>query len=202
MNLVVNGKLVKQVENRYYHLFHNQLYMLLFFHDTTKVDYWTGNEAYFLETEAKYSILSLLNDSFKIGDHFQFLLDYPNNPPIIWRQTKNPIDEKTSDDTSQKVSGFQTVSSCDQHFTGLAQSTSSCLLDGSSEKTTEYSSWHYCIGLTSSQYPKPEILPGPYGTFTTQVALWVKFPIQPKYTCKQRGVPKLYASFVIILCLK
>ena len=178
LNLKIDGRQIRNVEKRFYDTFNNQLYLLLFYHDTTISKFWDYGQTTSFESESRYSILSSLDDTFKINEKFEFLLEYPKFPHIKWRQTNNPLKEVAGPD--EKVEGFDPISVDSPLFSGLLNSTNCCLLDG----MTHPGNWYYCIGLTCSEY-SPNILPGPYEIKLDKVALWTKFPIQTRNTCKQ-----------------
>ena len=140
MNLIVNDRRIKKIENRYYDVINNELYLLLFYHDSTIETYWSNNEYKYIETNGKYSILGNLTNQFQINHNYQFLLDYPNFSPIIWKQTNTPPKENI-DNSNSRVLGFKPISVDSNKFTGLGISKYGCLYDG----TSEIGIWYYCI---------------------------------------------------------
>ena len=197
MNLIVNDRGIKKIENRYYDVINNELYLLLFYHDSTIETYWSNNEYKYIETNGKYSILGNLTNQFQINHNYQFLLDYPNFSPIIWKQTNTPSNENI-DGSNTSVSGFKPIAVDSNAFTGLSLASSSCLYDG----TSQTGRWHYCIGIRASSYDPPNIIPGPYGQFVSKVALWVKFPVQPRFTIQFVTNNKIYVYVFIYLIVK
>ena len=183
MNIAVNYRRIRQAGNYYYDFFNNEMYMLLFYHNSSVVVTWTEEEAKENYNESKYSVLSHLTNYYRTNSKFQFLLEYAGYPYLIWRQTKNPLEETTVDGTGNFVSGFQPIHVPFQNFTGLAVSTDETFLDGTSQKST----WFYSIGILYPSYDTS--LPGPIDTknhFVKTVALWVRFPVQNRLTCTMR----------------
>ena len=197
MSLTVNGRSVKNIESRYYDVINNELYMLLFYHDSTIENYWSKKEYNYVERNGKYSILGNLTDEFVINQKYQFLLDYPNFSPIIWKQTNTPSNE-TIDGSNTTVLGFKPISVDSGYFTGLGLANHSCLYDG----TSHIGKWHYCIGIRSSSYDPPNIIPGPYGKYVSKVALWVKFPVQPRFTIQSPTNRKIHIYVFVYLLVK
>ena len=184
MEININGRNIKQVENRYYDLFNNQLFMLLFYHDSTKKPFWTNSIVKSNEDPSQYSILSSLNDNYKSNNKFEFILQYPVTesplfPLIHWRQSKNPLEETPTDGENQKVNGFQPLHIDNDYFVGLSNSMEpATFLDGCNGD----GNWYYAIGINSSSYDP--LIPGPVNITVSTVALWVRFPTQPKHSCR------------------
>ena len=199
MKITVNGRSIKQVENRYYDLFNNQLFMLLFYHDSTKKPFWNNSIVKSNEDPSLYSILSSLNDNYKSNGKFEFILEYPKTespsfPIIHWRQLKNPLEETPTDKNNQIVRGFQPIHIDDKHFVGLSNSFySGTFLDGCNGSEC----WYYAIGVNKSNYNP--LIPGPFEIKVSTVALWVRFPTQPKHSCRynQRFCFHLHILFLL-----
>ena len=182
--MFIYGRKIKKIENKFYDIITNKLYMLLFYHDATGGNLWTSNEdAKHKETNpTKYSILSNLTEEYKTKKNYQFLLEYPElNTYVIWQQSIDPLSSDI-DNTGEKVAGFKPIRVNQPKFCGLSLSKSTnCLLDG--ETTTGW--WSYAIGVYKD-YFAPNYIPGPSTNMVNHVALWVHFPLQSQYTCKAK----------------
>ena len=186
MNIIVNGRTIPQAGNYYYDFFNQEMYMLLFYHDIRVIRTWNKTEIEENHNESKYSVLSHLSDKYKIKKKYQFLIEYPNSPLLIWRQSKKPMEETTVDNTENYVEGFEPVKIPFRNFTGLAVSSYHAFYDG----TSYPDSWFYAIGVNLDAYDGS--IPGPSGQFVKTVALWLKFPVQKRITCFIRRTPPQY----------
>ena len=220
MEIQIHGRTIKRVHDRYYEIFKNRLWLLLFYHDATEGELFSDFTAanYSVNDPKKYSILSELDDKYLNNGKYEFRYEYPvcadelesDIGPVYlqWRQTLNPFLDTTTDLTNEKVPGYEPIdvnSIFDKHFSGLRVSKASqyTLLDGETGQT----GWHYSIGVKKSSYdPK---LPGPIidvdheiDIMVPEVALWIKFPLQSHNTCKHRmqKIPNLLYVSIIISC--
>lgn len=173
--------------------------MLLYSNNfTLKGVYGERNDVLECYEEDKYSIISHLNEDFKIKGKYIFMIDYPEEQiTTIWQQTKSPVDETDKKDGSF-VDGFKHLyGNYDAKFTGLAIGSNGCYFDG----TSKDGSWHYCIGCFSNHYNNK--MPGPSGKFTRYVSLWVKFPVKILMSCMQmRKTSFLHSAFVLVLLIR
>jgi len=143
---------------------------LLFYHNSSTGQLFSTNEeALLCDSTYKYSILSKLDDSFKINGKFEFLLEYPSVPGCNrWLQSINPLNNLEG--FSQKAEGYEAIniSWSGMFWGGLFLSKDpQTLLDGSYQ---EY--WWYSIGAKNS-YLSPKF-PGPDGTPVHVVFLWIR----------------------------
>ena len=112
----------------------------VFYHDYQIDQNWFNEEnVQFYNEEGKFSILSQL-ESFRINNHFEFLLQYPEHSGFNrWKQTSNPT-------LSKIVTGYSpvgTLSWTSNDWGGLALSNySNCFIDGSPQS----GDWYFCIG--------------------------------------------------------
>lgn len=194
--MIVGKSAVKFVSGRYYQVHRKSVWMLLLWHNYTKVGPFSSkNAALNNDGEYNYSVISELTDEYKINNKFEFMIQYPEvAKDIIWKQSKNPKDEDV-DDTSEKVSGFRSIFGVPAGFTGLSSSNYGCLYDGTSAK----GSWMFCIGCTSRVYN--ETMPGPH-SFVGEVSFWVRFPIFPRLSCNfksSRSLSSMTSMIVLVL---
>ena len=206
--LFVYGRKIMKVDNRYYDVITNKLYMLLFYHDATNEYLWTSTEeAKYNEYDPKkYSILSNFTEDYKKNNAYQFLLEYPEvNTYVIWQQSSNLFMPESINE-NQQVDGYKAIRVDSQlQFSGLSLSyqSNSCLIDG----IAGGSGWFYAIGVKTNYYSNQAgYIPGPLfkntnAYFVNHVALWVHFPLQSQYTCKAKTrfvSPRILALFIII----
>jgi hypothetical protein len=125
--------------------------MKVFFHNSTGGIFFNSKEeAKFIISEKKYSLLNKISPMMKINEKYEFLLEYPTGYSNQWRQSKTPLEEQgISTEEDYNVTGYEEVNITmrQNSWGGLALSThSSSLIDGSISK----SNWHYEIGQTSA----------------------------------------------------
>ena len=154
---------------------------LLIFHQNTYTNDLFETETEFLETNSihKYSILKYINDDFKIGGVFEFIMEYPEiNEYGHWTQTKNPLDAEP--DENVNVNQINSTWNNDIKFIGLHKSSlqSSCYIEGTDlvSPTTNLPNWYYAIGQKVEW--STNCLAGPYGSVKRfkihQVFLWLR----------------------------
>lgn len=154
------------------------MYFLKVVHHDVSAGYFTLDTAKYNPDNPKlYSILSKIDDSYKIDDYFTFLV-YWDDPKAynIWKQKLNPIDDE--DNPSHNATGFQpikslAVSSSLDHcpWGGLTKSsTKETLLDGCIGDIW----WVYSVGMTIDGWNwRNGLIPGSLSA-SKQVTLWVR----------------------------
>ena len=164
---------------RYYKYINGTKWLLLFFHDFSKVGFLSQSDAKecYKYEEGKYSILSHLNEKDRYEQYFEFMIEYPDLDYIWWKQKYNPI--------TQEEKSTDTLESLDVHFKhnpyvyfkGLLKSSNQgqSFLDGDAHQLSDY--W-YSIG-TISWVLSP--IPGPYISDNDRrtvdcVWLWLRVP--------------------------
>ena len=50
---------------------------LIFFHNSSNYEYFETEEAYFCNETNKFSIIGLIDDSFRYNGYYEYLLEYP-----------------------------------------------------------------------------------------------------------------------------
>ena len=127
-------------------------WLKIFYHDVTegtKYYFQSDDEVLLSNTPQKFSILGLITPEFKIGEYYEFLLEYPgidgyNN----WKQKLFPRDVEESLNTDSgytcAVSEGCSCSWTGTYWKGLARSsfTSNTFLDGSFNT----GHWWFAIG--------------------------------------------------------
>ena len=86
-------------ENHTYMLLGNTLWLKVFYHNSTFVDFFNKKEDEALDThtERKFSILGSIDSSFKINGKYEFLYEVPGIRGYNrWRQSKHPKDTVVS----------------------------------------------------------------------------------------------------------
>jgi hypothetical protein len=124
--------------------------MKIFFHNCTGEVFFTSKEeAKFIITEKKYSLLSKINPTMKINGKYEFLLEYPTGFSNQWRQSNSPLDEKEDlANGPYNVTGYEDVNvTMKEHFWGglVVSTRPHTLLDGS----VGYKDWFYSVGLVN-----------------------------------------------------
>ena len=163
---------------------HGAFWLKIFHHDmSTGEGFNSPEEAQYIESDYKYSILNDLDSTYKIGEKFEFLLDYPETKEYNrWKQNNNPLEE--SEHGQDVAEGFVTI------HTGLPrtlwgglvrtnQSFRACLLNGSPKNPTNRE-WWFAIGMYKGvtwNYGKFTKLPANVGDKEyNEVFLWVRIP--------------------------
>lgn len=212
MKITIGGREVKQIKDRYYDVFDNKLYMLLFYHDVAKGGFWPSldDALHKVDNPYLYSIIDQLTPEFLNDEKYQFVLQYPSiDEYLIWRQTVNPL-EATNDETNQSVDGYQGIHVINQTtFKGLAKSRGNSnqdchLLDGN----PDVGLWHYAIGANESQFNNQ--IPGPVfddtgEVYLSHVALWVLNPSSIPFgakTCNKQKHSHSYQMYLVGLLLR
>ena len=164
-------------ENHTFMIKSNILWLKVFYHNATFGDYFSSTEETLdSHTPQKFSILKYIDDSFKVREKFEFLLEIPGIRGFNrWRQLINPKETKT--ETNETTNEYQPVkiSWPWRFFGGLSRSNSNhnAFFDCSAGNNDL---WWYPIGarrrhtidntipLIGDRYQGPEI------------ALWIRFP--------------------------
>ena len=138
-----------------------QDWTLIFHHNLVDGIFPSNYSAGFSQRRHRYSVLSRVNDNFKIDGYFEFILYYPDIEEYCqWKQNVNPMVAPCGSDI-----GFEPVNCTwdnfvpdpENNFTGLRLSPSEfTLLDGINDGR-----WHYAIGITKLDTPKYYGMPGP-----------------------------------------
>ena len=143
----------------------------VFYHYSGSGDYFINlNETLNCSSTNKYSILSFIDNKFKINNKFEFLLEYPElNGYNRWRQSLHPLENP---DISGFVNGYEEISiKWNGGWVGLVKSyhTSYTLLDG----WGGVDGWWYSIG-SLVKHVTPNTIPGPYKFEINNCSLWLR----------------------------
>ena len=152
-------------------------WLLIFYHNSSRGDFFQSHEdALFINTEDKFSILQYIDHSFAINGKYEYLLEYPElNRYIHWTQKVNAIDNVSN-------VAYNEISSNCQSFYGLSRSYNyqQTLLDGTPGDQGSFS-WWYSIG-SRVKFDSQNIIPGPtinsISTTVKEVSLWIRSPIK------------------------
>ena len=151
-----------------------------------KAFFLNENEASYIISKDKYSILSNITNKFKISHKFEFLLVYPESNQDVyfhWKQSKNPIyDNETTND--KKASGFQHIdknTDKDYSWGGLVKT---CIPANGKIKTfingnPGIDEWYFAIGMYENADSRwhQEGIPSYINNVGCQyVSLWLKIP--------------------------
>ena len=136
------------IKNQY-----GKYWLKIFYQNSVTCDWFTSDEEFLsTNTEYKYSILGLIDENFKIGEYYEFLLQYPfeelssgyNN----WKQKIFPIDIIQENNSVDVNNGYFVDTSCHISWTngnwkGLARSNrpGDAFVDGSYDWR-----WWFTIG--------------------------------------------------------
>lgn len=162
---------------------------LKIFHHNLETDVFQDEtEAKYSLVDGKFSILSLINDDYKINDQFEFLLEYPDGQNKVgmnrWAQSNNPLDETV--ESGNTVPGYEKITlswenavntqSQAYSFGGLWKSNrpSNTLLDGNINQV----SWYFSIGIFQKYNQK--YMPG-HSDYNTESILWLR--INDDFAC-------------------
>ena len=145
----------------------------IFHHNSQNGDFFiNSNEVLFSNKTNKYSILGYINDSWKINNSFEFLLEYPQ---LIgynrWKQSLHPKDNPEIGDNNKAI-GYEAINITwkEQKWGGLVKSNpgDQTFIDGSCGSIGHY--W-YSIGLYVSFNGG---IPGPNYIVVNEVILWIR----------------------------
>ena len=168
--------------------YNNSLWLKVFFHSNKDGLNGFSNEEeakYCVNNPYKYSILSKINEKFKINNVYEFIIEYPELGVYnIWQQEDNPLEIEES--VGYSVNGFVEIetNAYDPNWGGLAKTTistlngkNSSLLDGCPNSDE----WYFAIGMYQDIYWKVDStthysLPAYNQIETNTVALWLKMP--------------------------
>ena len=169
------------VNEYHFKFFKRRLWLNLFSHDCMdgKNNFENKSEALSCNKEGKYSILSELNQSFKIKGKYEFLLEYPELKIYnIWRQTNRPIDEPEIGNSY--VEGFQPLTTlAPYHRWGglcLTNDTSPYSLLNGTPISVGNGGYFFAIGLYKTSSWNHGLIPTNDKPVSV-VKLWVKFPV-------------------------
>ena len=137
-------------------------WFLIFHHNVKYGDLFKDvKETLYYKGKSKFSILSNINDKFKINNqYFEFKITYPECDDYIqFTQTTNPISTIEIQEGTVEVKKQSKLSNCET-FEGLALSGDTySLLDSNGKK----SKWFYAIGQMKFDSVKyKNSFPGPY----------------------------------------
>ena len=164
--------------------------MKVFYHNMLGGVFSNKDQAKYINSQYKYSILNEINDEFRDNDRkFTFALFYPElNLYNIWQQSNSPLNERKKWTTNNhyKVEGYNNItiladrndSAC--VWGGLTLSHSGSLIDG----CPGGADWYFTIGYVGepthfikNKIPSNDAKVG-------VVSLWIKV-IQDKYSIWQ-----------------
>ena len=185
----------------------NYSWFLIFHHNVKNGDLFKDeNEALYCRSDNKFSLLSKINDKFKINDeYFEFMITYPEYDDYIhFTQTKNPITiNKTEEGTV--VVKRQSALPDRKSFKGLALGGHILALLDSNGKDP---GWYYAIGQMMFVPDYNNSIPGPnwyYNNSTnlfSEVNLYIKIidlSLLPYLYSSQTGNTQNYIQFHHIL---
>ena len=176
--MLIGNRRIQQKNGKFFQYFGKNYWMLLYHYNSKEESAFTPENVLFSTKNDKYSILGILDDSYKEYGKFEFLLEYPSlNLRNQWLQSANPIITLETDGSGSPVSGYQPISvnMTTRYFGGLIKSSRTnvnpplTFIDGS----TYHSNWYYSIG-TYSLY-SDGTYPGPSETQSVyESVLWIK----------------------------
>ena len=175
----------------------NYAWVKVFYHDSSQEDWFSDSEALSVNSKNKFSILGNINEKHKIGQYFEFMIEYEETGTrVIWKQKKN-IKDTTTKDTSKTI-GY--VGNKFKYFGGLTRSDYSgdTVFDGVTTDIAKF--WNFAIGA-KQKYLKYNTFPGPTydgvnSDLMTKVALYIKTRV---FTYNFRKVFIINIFFVISL---
>jgi hypothetical protein len=180
-------------------------WLKVFFHNSTGgIFFKSKEEAKYIISDEKYSILNKINPMLRINGKYEFLLEYPNGNSNQWKQTNSPLEEKeTTISEHYNVMGYEEVNITmrENNWGGLALSTSlKTLIEGS----IGHDNWFYAIGqLVSDQTYESQIAANIWGG-TYSVKLWIRIKedlISTLFNSNSRCAkhPSLRFSFINVI---
>ena len=157
---------------KHYKYEYGSKWMKIFYHNVEGGFFINENDVLYNNNENKFSILGYIDDTWKINNYFEFLLEYPEVIGCnIWKQSINPRFNSEIGD-NQKAIGYIgiNISWTLSNWGGLVKSNpgTDTYLDGS---TGGIGYWWYSIG---SFKPYSNGIPGPNDIVVTKVLLWIK----------------------------
>ena len=195
-----------QIGNYEVKFFKNAFWLKLFFHNMTDISngFSSNEEALHCNSEGKYSILSELNESYKIQGRYEFLLEYPEIGDYNrWLQTNRPFDEVEKGD--RYVEGYipKHIGYSGKGWGGLLKTninaSSFTLINGSPESLGG-SNWFYAIGKrTGVMWNDYYRLPGPIDSEMSFVYLWVRIPFYMTKITSEKISISFTICFVFLL---
>ena len=147
----------------------------LIFHHNSTYGYFTKNNVLNHYSTNLFSVLSNVDDSFKIDDKFEFLLKYPELQDYVqWTQTVNPIFAKHNESNGYVPKHYNWNYRYPFNGLSLTSSVNCALLDG----TPNEPDWFFGIGAYGYALEKEGAIPGPFwndnGKYLHEVNLYIK----------------------------
>ncbi|EAY08473.1 gp3-related protein [Trichomonas vaginalis G3] len=187
------------------------IYMKVFYHNMLGGVFANKDQAKYINSQYKYSILNEINDEFRDNDRkFTFALFYPEiNLYNIWQQSNSPLNEpkKWTNNNHYKVAGYQNLTILADRqdsycvWGGLALSHTENLIDG----CPGGKDWYFTIGYVGTEWNYVRNKIPSNDSKVNIVSLWVKV-IEDKYkilhSCIQNYFIKMnfeFIAFIIIL---
>ena len=136
----------------------------LIFHHNSTHGYFTKNNVLNHYSTHLFSVLSKIDDSFKVDGNFEFLLKYPELSDYAqWTQTENPIYAQPNTSNGYKPKHYDWNYEFTLSGLSLSSSTHCSLLDGS----PFLDSWFFGIGAYGNCLVEggDGAIPGPGWTF-------------------------------------
>ena len=166
---------------------------LIFHHNMTKGETFNDSSALFNNETNAFSIIGLINDNFKSGGYFEYLLDFPeHNIYLRWKQ-KIHISNTNKNQNSADI-GFKKIHVDDNGFKGLSRSTESgaTVFDGSPGSK----GYWYSVGAKCG-FNNPYRFAGVLDVNTSKCSLWIRIPPRVIASCKYRASYFIVASLFI-----
>ena len=116
--------------------FLSKVWLKVFYHKYTgNVFFESEEEALLTNSKQKYSILSLIGNTSKINDKYEFILYWPDeNEYVHWKQSNNPIDENETKEKTAQGFELKYIPQGSVDFGGLVRTT----IPFNSEKPTTH----------------------------------------------------------------
>ena len=184
-------------DNRTYMSKSGCIWLKVFYHNCENGDFFnTRSETLEIYSKNKFSILGLIDSTFKINGKYEFLLEVPGQLGYNrWRQSVHPKD--TTRDATEEINGYEPVKlswkSC--FYGGLSYcSSGNAYFDCSAGNK---SGWWYPIG-SRFQYKESNLMPLIYDTqyYGTEIKLWVRVPpLSGQEICFTQFIKRRHADF-------
>ena len=188
--------------------FKSKKWLRVFYHNSKSESdcFESESEALHCNSENKFSILDEIDDSMKIRNKFEFIIEYPNEAIYYhWRQSKNPLEE-VEEEGKFGVDGFEPIhnGTSDTSWGGLtktkleAENVISTLLDGNPGTIW----WRFSIGkyCVNKGWEFKDSLPGPLRKEYKQIRLWIRINhYNELFSCRKR--PKVFIDSLPMITL-
>ena len=174
-------------------------WLLIFHHNIDKGHFSPDkSDCYESNIPGKYSAIGLINELFKINEYYEFLLEYPENGSIVWKQKISPMNFTETSIENDDI-GLDILYNRHNfaYFKGIMKSSSSSCFDCDNYKLSNF--W-YSIGLINtghSKIPGPKI--GSKNIEVNEVSLWIRVPSYLTCNCKQSRSIHNSILFICIL---